>query len=459
MRFSLYSSALFYIAALSLVVPFAARAEPTQEAGEPNAAPLMPPQSPSSSSEPQRPPPVPSAQESNPEHVLSSALLAHLDTSASFDYRELRALRGLGLVQGLDRGIETGEETFQAVDGETGLSVTLSNYYQRNATYINNILMDYLLRNSSKVEKIVGSSYTRTLSLARNESDAGSFTLVQEPAAAPNPPQPAFLYTLHGPVLVKERLARDLPSVLVEGAGLGPQLFKQVLYQTLSILADLKKANVVHRAVAMDAFRANFTSPDLSSLAIKLSYLDTAMLYQPDAEFSDCSRCFHVPEWHFGAKNLDFAADMWSLAGSLLISTDELSITSMFLKVLSQLRQDTTFPSLPHKAFTLSYMYVGGMDWMADSDEWAELKALPHFETVMQANEALKKDLQQLNVTFSFDWKAFEDQHGNLVTDLMRQMLVICPSKRISVENALAHACFADLQNESVIKADKETAV
>lgn len=220
--------------------------------------------------------------------------------------------------------------------------------------------------------------------------------------------------------VVCELMETDLGSIIRSEQDLSIDHIRFFMYQLLRGMKYVHSAGILHRDLKPKNLLVN-SNCDLKICDFGLSRADIPELYDAGAMTDYVStRWYRAPEVLLGSENYTTSIDMWAIG-------------CIFAELL------TRKPFLP------------GIDAENQLKRIVEMVGSPDADTVSLCGGTNVHLLKGIEVDKDGDTSLFKDKFGDtdpIAKDLLKQMLVFNPFKRISIANALAHPFFEDLHYE-----------
>ena len=237
----------------------------------------------------------------------------------------------------------------------------------------------------------------------------------------PTPPPPELFKDIY---IVLDLVHTDLFRVIYERKKLSNSHIKWITYQLLCALKYLHSANVVHSDLKPQNILLS------SNCDVKLCDFGLARsIKAPPSESSNggdltqyvVTRWYRAPELLLGCEMYTQAIDVWGLG---CILGEMLYRKALFrgTDYIDQIRRIIEFVGVPDKEDDLSFL----------------------------TNERAKKFLLSLPKNPPKDLSKFLPHADHKALDLIRKMLIIDPSKRISVDDAISHDFLASMRHHNL---------
>jgi negative regulator of PHO system len=190
---------------------------------------------------------------------------------------------------------------------------------------------------------------------------------------------------------------------------LNNDLIKYIFYQILLGLEYLQSKQIIHTDIRPENIFLN------SNFSLVIGDFDSVLFYDGkplDPSYNQVIY-YRSPEVHLGMENFDYKIDIWSLGCTII----ELIIGKPLFKFLTK-----------NKNLSAIFQLLGvPKDWEEAKDKLTDFSELTEPTTLKNLFSNSKKII-----------------NPNLL-DLLEQMLVINPNKRISASEALKHIYFSDI--------------
>ena len=218
--------------------------------------------------------------------------------------------------------------------------------------------------------------------------------------------------------VVTEFMSSDLMQIIHSQNPLPEEQVIFILMQILSALKYLHSANILHRDLKPSNILIN------EDWEIKIwdfglaRAMSTREINNKDLTVYVTTRIYRAPELLFGWENYSRAIDMWSVGW-------------IFAEMLNR---RPLFGANNHiKQAGMIYNLVGSLEEIKNSIFASKIRFFEPLENRKDPNGSFDKIFQS---------------HSEKAKDLLRKMLYIDPSKRITIDDALNHPYFEDYSEE-----------
>lgn len=218
--------------------------------------------------------------------------------------------------------------------------------------------------------------------------------------------------------LVTDLMDTDLSQIIASDQPLSDEHFQYFLYQTLRGLKYIHSANIIHRDLKPSNLLVNGNC-DLKICDFGLSRVANFDDNSLDLTEYVATRWYRAPEIMLSWKEYDQAIDLWSVG-------------CIFAELLGR---RALFP---------------GKDYLDQIHKIIDILGSPAPEDVEQVTqEKARRYLRSLPPKPKVPFQRLYPHANPLAVDLLERLLAFSPSKRISLEQALAHPYLASLHDPS----------